>query len=79
MSIAIAVASALSALTLIAHILGGGTEIMIPVLASELIPYLKAIMLVIWHAITMIFLINSLALIYGAGKPGQSKQAISSL
>ncbi len=77
MNIAIAAASALSALTLIAHILGGGPEIMIPVLASELTPYLKAVMLVIWHAITMILLINSLALIYGARKPGQRQALIT--
>ncbi len=69
MNISIMAAAALSALTLAAHVFGGYPEIMPPVLASELTPYLKAIMLVIWQAVTVILLINSLALIYGALKP----------
>ncbi len=69
MNIAIMAAAALSALTLAAHIFGGVPEIMIPVLASELTPYLKAIMVVIWDAVTVIMVINSLALIYAALKP----------
>ncbi|MCF6326486.1 MAG: hypothetical protein L3J21_04235 [Devosiaceae bacterium] len=69
MSIPILAASALSFLTLIAHIFGGYPEIMVPVLASELTPYLKAIMVVIWDAVTVIITINSLALLYAAIKP----------
>jgi len=77
MNIAIAAAAALSLLTLIAHVFGGGPEIMTPVLASELTLYLKAIMLVIWHAITIILIVNSLALAYAAIKPDQRQALVT--
>ena len=76
MNIAIAVAAALSTLTLFAHIFGGYPEIMPSVLTSALSPYTKAIMLVIWQAITIILIINSLGLAYGAIKPEQRQVLI---
>ncbi len=50
---------------------------MTPVLASELTLYLKAIMLVIWHAITIILIVNSLALAYAAIKPDQRQALVT--
>ncbi len=68
MNIPILLASLLSFLTLGAHISGGQPEIMTPVLDSELSNYLKAILMVIWHAITAILLINSAVLFFSSLK-----------
>ena len=68
MNIPILLASLLSFLTLGAHIFGGQPEIMLPVLDSELSDYLKAILMVIWHAITAILLVNSIALFFASLK-----------
>ncbi|MBT2131388.1 hypothetical protein [Aliiroseovarius lamellibrachiae] len=48
--------------TFLAHVLGGGPEIHAPIQASDLSPYLRAISAVIWHAITIILLVFSVAL-----------------
>lgn len=55
-------AAALMFATLLAHVFGGGAEIHAPIQASELSPYLRAISAVIWHAITIILLVFSIAL-----------------
>lgn len=49
--------------TLLAHVFGGGPEIHVPIQASELSPYLRAISAVIWHAITVTLLVFSVALV----------------
>ena len=66
MNIPIGLAAALSALTLAAHVFGGGPEIHAPVQASELSEYLKAILAVIWHTVTIILTVNSLFLAFAA-------------
>ena len=48
--------------TFLAHVFGGGPEIHAPIQASELSPYLRAISAVIWHAITVVLLVFSVAL-----------------
>ncbi len=55
-------AGILSLLTLLAHVFGGGPEIHDPVLESDLLVELKAVLSVIWHAITAILAINGVAL-----------------
>ncbi len=55
-------AAALMFATLLAHVFGGGPEIHAPIQASEISPYLHAISAVIWHAITIILLVFSVAL-----------------
>jgi len=55
-------AAGLSALTFVAHVFGGGPEIHVPVLQSQLSDYFKAIFSVIWHAISAILILNSLVL-----------------
>ncbi len=55
-------AAGLSVFTFVAHVFGGGPEIHIPVLQSQLSDYFKAIFSVIWHAISAILILNSLVL-----------------
>ena len=59
-------AAMLSVLTLFAHVFGGGPEIHVPVLESSLSLELKAVLSVVWHAITAMLLINSVALFLAA-------------
>jgi len=63
------VAGLLSVLTLFIHIFGGGPEVHDPVLQSALSVELKAILSVIWHAISAILLINAVALFIAAKSP----------
>lgn len=47
-----ALATALMALTIVAHVFGGGDEILHPILASDLNLYLTTMSAVIWHMAT---------------------------
>jgi len=67
-NISILLAALLSFLTLGAHIFGGQPEIMVPVFESELSNYLKTILMVIWHAVSAILIINSAALLFASLK-----------
>ncbi len=59
-------AGMLSVLTLLLHVFGGGPEILVPVLESELSVELKAILSVVWHMVTAILALNALALFCAA-------------
>ena len=59
-------ASALSALLVVAHVFGGGKEVHVPMLKSDLSRLLKAYTSVIWHAITAILAIGTVALLWAA-------------
>ncbi|MCF6302816.1 MAG: hypothetical protein L3J13_06400 [Devosiaceae bacterium] len=61
-NIAVTAAAALSALTLAAHIFGGDPQYHVPAMASNLNTEEKALYSVLWHAVTVILLLNSLAL-----------------
>ncbi|MCF6344735.1 MAG: hypothetical protein L3J15_08730 [Devosiaceae bacterium] len=76
MNIPILIAAIISFLTIGLHVFGGGPEIMDPINDSELSAYLKAITFVIWHAVTTILLINSLALLHAALKEKYRKPII---
>jgi hypothetical protein len=58
-------AAGLSAMLIPAHIFGGGAEIYLPVLATALAPEIKAVISVVWYAISLILIINT-ALLFGA-------------
>ncbi len=66
MNIPLALAAAISGLTIFIHVLAGGPDVHAPLLASELSVGLKAIISVIWHAVTAIMLVNTLALAHAA-------------
>ena len=66
----------LSVLTLFAHIFGGGPEIHVPVLESDLPLELKAILSVIWHAVTAVLVINSVALFLAARSKSVAKMLV---
>jgi len=67
---------ALSIVTLFLHIFGGGREVHVPVLKSDLSVGLKAILSVIWHAITAILALNGAALLLAAVLPGIRKPLV---
>ncbi len=69
-------AGILSVLTLFAHVFGGGPEIHIPVLESDLSLELKAILSVVWHAVTAVLVINSVALFLAAKSKGAEKMLV---
>lgn len=65
-----ALATALMALTIVAHLFGGGDEILRPILESDLSLYLKSMSAVIWHmaSFTMITSLGVLAFaLFGCG------------
>ncbi len=59
-------AAGLSALTAIAHVFGGGPEFHQPMLASELGSHVKAGFSVVWHATTIMLVVNSGLLFFAA-------------
>ncbi len=69
-------AGMLSVLTLFAHVFGGGPEIHAPVLESDLPLELKAVLSVIWHAVTVVLVINSVALFLAAKSKGGEKMLV---
>jgi len=62
--------------TMFLHIIGGGREVHVPVLESELSTGLKAILSIIWHAITAILAINGAALLWAAASPELQKPLV---
>lgn len=69
-------AAILSALTLFAHVFGGGPEIHVPVLESNLPLELKAILSVVWHIVTAVLVINSMALFLAARPKSVAKMLV---
>ncbi len=59
-------AGSLSLVTLLAHVFGGGPEIIQPMFESELDSTVKAVLGVVWHEITFMLGINGVALIWVA-------------
>ncbi|MCF6273705.1 MAG: hypothetical protein L3J37_11060 [Rhodobacteraceae bacterium] len=53
-------ATVLTIVTIGAHVIGGGPEIHKPVLESELAKDVKAVVSVIWHAITAILVLSAI-------------------
>jgi len=70
-------AGLVSGLTVVAHIFGGGPEILQPMLQSELSLYLKTVWRVVWHGISAILIIGTAGLIYGGIRPEKSKAAVA--
>lgn len=70
------VAGVLSVLTLLIHIFGGGPEVHDPVLQSTLSVELKAVLSVIWHAISLVLFINATALFIAAKSPMLQKPIV---
>ncbi len=62
-------AAALSGLTVVAHVFGGGPEFHGPLLESELSDHVKAGFSIIWHFTTLAMTINTALLIFGARNP----------
>ena len=72
----ILISAGLSAVTVLLHVLGGGTEVHAPMLASELSVILKAYSSVLWHAVTIVLVINSLALLVAAFRVSLQKPLV---
>lgn len=62
-------AAALSAATVLIHLFGGGPEVHDPLLASGLSVPLKAYASILWHAVTVVLIANSTALLVAARHP----------
>lgn len=58
------IAAALMALTKGVHLFAGTTEIMGPILASDLRPVIRATAMVVWHAITLLLALMTFAIGY---------------
>ncbi len=69
-------AGILSVLILFAHIFDGGPKIHAPVLESDLSRALKAVLSVVWHAVTAVLAINSVALFLAAKSKGAEKMLV---
>ena len=63
MNLSLTGATALSGILVLAHIFGGGPEIHMPVLATELAPEIKAAVSVVWHGVTLVLIINTVLLL----------------
>lgn len=70
-------AALISGLTVLAHIFGGGPEVLAPMLQSELSVYLQTIWTVVWHAISAILIIGTAVLVYGGIKPQRLVPAVT--
>ena len=57
-------AAVMMGLTVLLHVFGGGPEIHVPIQASELSDYLRAISAVLWHAVTVILLVFTLGYVW---------------
>jgi hypothetical protein len=62
-------AAAASFATLGIHVLAGGPEVHDPLLAADLSVVQKAFVSILWHAVTVVLLINSAALLIAAVTP----------
>ncbi len=72
-------ATALSAVLLVAHVIGGGKEVHVPMLESDLNRLLKAYASVIWHAVTAILAIGTGALFWAASGKGDGMALVIAL
>ncbi len=66
----IAAAGVLSTATLLLHVIGGGADVHAPILQGNLSTLLKAYASILWHAITVVLVINSAALLVAAVQTG---------
>lgn len=73
MSKSILLAAVISTITIGLHVYGGGIEVHQPILSANLTPILKAYVSILWHAVTVILVINSIGLFLTAFKPIQLK------
>lgn len=62
MSKSILLAAIISTITIGLHIVGGGKEVHEPILDANLTTILKAYTSILWHAVTVVLIINSVAL-----------------
>ena len=69
-------ASCLSFFTFGVHVFLGGPEIHEPLLASNAPDLVRAVGSVIWHAISALIFLNSLALLYASRSPDIAKPVI---
>lgn len=68
-------ASGLSALTLGVHVFAGEPEVNQVVQASDLAPELRAILGVIWHAVTVVLLVSAIGFGTAARRPNRPLEA----
>lgn len=66
MNLWILTAAGLSFVTLLIHLFSGGPEVHDPILESDLSVLLKAYGSVLWHAVTVVLAVNSMALLIAA-------------
>jgi hypothetical protein len=69
-------AACLSVFTFGVHVFLGGPEIHVPLLASNASELVRAVGSVVWHAVSALLLLNSLALFYAAGNPSMAKPLV---
>lgn len=65
-------AAVLMAATVVLHVIGGGTEFHAPIQASALDLPLRAISAVLWHMVTMLLILQTLALLWLATRPDRA-------
>jgi hypothetical protein len=73
MSKSILLAAVISTITIGLHVYGGGIEVHEPILDANLTTILKAYTSILWHAVTVILVINTGGLFLAAFKPLQLK------
>jgi hypothetical protein len=69
-------AACLSIFTFSVHVFLGGPEIHVPLLASNASDLVRAVGSVIWHAVSALLFLNSLALLYASKKPSLAKPLV---
>lgn len=75
MRISLMLAAGLTAITTVAHVVGGTPEFMAPIMESNAPDFNKTGMAIIWHWVTAVLCINTVALII-AGRGLQSMRAL---
>jgi hypothetical protein len=69
-------AACLSVFTFGVHVFLGGPEIHEPLLASDASELVRAVGSVVWHAVSALLLLNSLALFYASRNPSMAKPLV---
>jgi hypothetical protein len=69
-------AASLSFITFGVHVFLGGPEIHEPLLASNAPDLVRSVGSVVWHAVSALLLLNSLALLYASKKPSLAKPLV---
>ncbi len=69
-------AACVSVFTFGVHVSLGGPEIHAPLLASNASDLVRAVGSVIWHAVSALLFLNSLALFYASTKPSTAKPLV---